>query len=180
MVATRNEGYVGYGLNIPMVPNWFTNAETSWRRKSVWKYEVMFEGGLRMKRTDKTDWRKRGQLKPLPRPLCLGAVMAAVLKPLLLFGSGRQRSTAVSMLPLPKPLLQGAGKGAVDGNGAWRSRFSEWSNQHGLGSGWPTATWIVVNHKHALNQELFMEEEIDCFWSSNRKRISPWKKTCIK
>ena len=35
-----------------MVPNRFTNAETSWRRESVWKYEVMFEGGLRTKRTE--------------------------------------------------------------------------------------------------------------------------------
>ena len=39
-------------MNIPMVPNRFTNAETSWRRESVWKYEVMFEGGLRTKRTE--------------------------------------------------------------------------------------------------------------------------------
>ena len=97
-------------MNIPMVPNRFTNAETSWRRESVWKYEVMFEGGLRTKRTEEL-W----TAQTAPRPLRQGAVMAAVLKPLLFI---RQRSTAVSMLPLPKPLLQEAVKGAVDGYGA--------------------------------------------------------------
>ena len=50
-------------------------------------------------------------------------------------------------------------------NMVWRvdHGFLSGQVQHGLGSRWPTATWIVVNHKHALNQEICMEEEICCF-----------------
>ena len=38
-----------------------TNAETSWRRESVWEYEVMFEGGLEKTRRTReaTDSSKR-------------------------------------------------------------------------------------------------------------------------
>ena len=57
---------VGYGLNIPMVPNRFTNAETSWRRESVWEYEITFEGGLKSYQ----NW--RNDFCDLPQPRTAG------------------------------------------------------------------------------------------------------------
>ena len=45
ILAIREDCWIW--LELPKVTKTrFTNAETSWRRESVWKYEVMFEGGL--------------------------------------------------------------------------------------------------------------------------------------
>ena len=140
----------------------FTNAKTSWKRESVWEYEVMFEGGLK----DEMNWRSREQPKLLPSRCGFGS------------GNGSGRT------PLPI-VWQRYGSGLIPVcTAAWPlwswQRYRQWSwwilvtwrmdhgflsDQilHGLGSGWSTATWIVVNHMHALNQEIFMEEEIGCF-----------------
>ena len=99
--------------------------------------------------------------------VALAAVMAAVGHRCQLFGSATA-AVSFQFVPLRWPLWSWQ---------QYRQRswwilvtwhmdhgFLSGQVQHGLGSGWPTATWIVVNHKHALNQEIFMEEEIGCFW----------------
>ena len=117
----------------------FTNAETSWRRESVWEYEIMFEGGLEER--DEQEKQRAAKTAAVSLPLWqrYGSGMAAVGNRCHFPAAVRQRFNHRGTRCV-KRCESAVTSAAV--NMVWRvdHGFLSGQVQHGLGSRWPTAT----------------------------------------